>query len=131
MRRKNMRQENQFIKNKGGRPKKNIKKDCRVSVRCSFIQRKAIQAKAKSVNFSVSEYLLKMGLTGKIDRQEKALPKEVLQFTGRLNHLAANLNQIAKKRNGIEPLNAFDRAELLVQSGNLKQLSQAIKNYLK
>lgn len=126
-----MRQMNQVVKNKGGRPKKTIKKECRVSVRCSLIQRKAIQAKAKSVNYSVSEFLLKMGLTGKIDRQEKTLPKEILQLTGTLNHLAANLNQIAKKRNGIEPLTAYDRADLLVQSGSLKQLSEAIKNYLK
>jgi hypothetical protein len=121
----------QVVKHKGGRPKKTIKKECRVSVRCSLIQRKAIQAKAKSVNYSVSEFLLKMGLTGKIDRQEKVLPKEILQFTGTLNHLAANLNQIAKKRNGIEPLTAYDRADLLIQSGSLKQLSEAIKNYLK
>ena len=121
----------QTIKNKGGRPKKGLKKECRVSVRCSFIQRKAIQAKARAVNFSVSEYLLTMGLTGKIDRQEKTLPKEILKFTGTLNHLAANLNQIAKKRNGIEPLNAFERADLLVQSNDLKQLSLTIKNYLK
>jgi hypothetical protein len=126
-----MEQMKHVMKNKGGRPKKNIKKDCRVSVRCSFVQRKAMQVKAKSVDLSVSEYLLKMGLTGKIDRQEKVLPKEILKLTGTLNHLAGNLNQIAKKRNGIEPLNAFDRASLLVQSVNLKQLSQAIKNYLK
>jgi hypothetical protein len=126
-----MRQVNQIVKNKGGRPKKTIKKDCRVSVRCSHIQRKAIQAKARSVNYSVSEFLLKMGLTGKIDRKEKVLPKEVLQLIGTFNHLAANLNQIAKKRNGIEPLTAYDRADLLVQSGSLKQLSEAIKNYLK
>jgi hypothetical protein len=126
-----MKQMNQVVKNKGGRPKKTIKKECRVSVRCSLIQRKAIQAKAKSVNYSVSEFLLKMGLTGKIDRQEKVLPKEILKLSGTLNHLAANLNQIAKKRNGIEPLTAYDRADLLAQSGNLKQLSEAIKNYLK
>ena len=126
-----MRQMNQVVKNKGGRPKKTIKKECRVSVRCSLIQRKAIQAKAKSVNYSVSEFLLKMGLIGKIDRQEKTLPKEILQLTGMLNHLAANLNQIAKKRNGIEPLTAYDRADLLVQSGSLKRLAEDIKNYLK
>jgi hypothetical protein len=58
-----------------------------------------------------------MGLTGKIDRREKALPKEVLELTGTLNHMAANLNQIAKKRNGVEELNALDRATLKVQSG--------------
>lgn len=126
-----MKQMDQSIKSKGGRPIKTIKKDCRVSIRCSFIQRKAIQAKAKSVNFSVSEYLLKMGLTGNIDRREKVLPKEILQLIGTMNHTSANLNQIAKKRNGIEPLTAFDRANLLVQSADLKQLAEAIKNYFK
>jgi hypothetical protein len=126
-----MKQENQTIKNKGGRPKKNIKKDCRVSVRCSILQRKAIQVKARSVKLTVSEYLLNIGLTGKVDRSQKVLPKEVLQLTGTMNHCAANLNQIAKKRNGIEPLTAFDRADLLVQSGNLKQLVESINDYLK
>jgi hypothetical protein len=72
-----------------------------------------------------------MGLTGNIDRREKVLPKEVLQLIGNFNHTAANLNQIAKKRNGIEPLTAFDRAYLLVQSADLKQIAEAIKNYLK
>ena len=72
-----------------------------------------------------------MGLSGKIDRREKVLPKEVLQLIGTLNHTSANLNQIAKKRNGIEPLTAFDRAELLVQSADLKQLAETIKNYYK
>ena len=125
-----MKQMNQTIKNKGGRPKKTIKKDCRVSVRCSLIQRKAIQAKAKSVKFSVSEYLLKMGLTGKIDRREKALPPEVLQLTAMLNHIAANLNQIAKKRNGYEELTAFERASLKILSAELKQLAAKIKSHL-
>ena len=125
-----MKQMNQTIKNKGGRPKKTIKKDCRVSVRCSLIQRRAIQAKAKSVKFSVSEYLLKMGLTGKIDRREKSLPKEVLQLTGILNHLAANINQIAKKRNGKDELNIVERTNLGMLSEELKKYAQVIKNYV-
>ena len=70
-------------------------------------------------------------ITNVIDRLEKAIPKEVLQLTGTLNHLAPNLNQIAKKRNGIEQLNAFERAGLQVQSGDLKRLAEEIKNYLK
>jgi len=51
---------------------------------------------------TVSEYLRNLGLGSKIDRRQKVLPKEVLAFTGTMNHIAANLNQIAKKRNGIE-----------------------------
>jgi len=72
-----------------------------------------------------------MGLTGNIDRREKVLPKEVLKIIGTFNHTAANLNQIAKKRNGIEPLTAFDRANLLAQSADLKTLTETINNYLK
>lgn len=120
-----------YIKNKGGRPRKDIKKDQLLAIKCSLSERKEIEAKAKTANLSVSEYLREMGLTGKIDRHEKSFPIEILQFTGTLNHLAANLNQIAKKRNGIEQLDAFERASLEVQSRDLKRLAEAIKNSLK
>lgn len=120
-----------FTKNKGGRPKKDIKKDQLLNLKCTQIERKVIQEKAKQANLSVSEYLREMALTGKIDRREKALPKEVLQLTGTLNHLAANFNQIAKKRNGIDELDAFERAELMVQSGQVKRLAEEIKNHFK
>ena len=68
---------------------------------------------------------------GNIDRRERALPKEVLQLTGTLNHRAANFNQIAKKRNGIDELDAFERAELMVQSGQVKRLAEEIKSHFK
>ncbi|EOR95365.1 hypothetical protein ADIARSV_1477 [Arcticibacter svalbardensis MN12-7] len=72
-----------------------------------------------------------MGLAGKINQQNKALSKEILTMTGTLNHLAANLNQIAKKRNGQEELNAIERARLNVQSIEVKQLAILIKEKLK
>jgi hypothetical protein len=120
-----------FTKNKGGRPKKDIKKDQLLNLKCTQIERRVIKAKAKQANLSISEYLREMALAGKIDRRERVLPKEVLQLTGTINHLAANLNQIAKKRNGIDELNAFERAELMVQSGQLKRLAEEIKNHFK
>ena len=119
------------IKNKGGRPKKDIKKDQFLAIKCSLIERKVIEANAKMTNLTISEYLREIGLTGKIKRQEKIFPKEILQLTGTINHLAANLNQIAKKRNGIEQLDALERANLEVQSQELKRLAEEIKNYLK
>jgi hypothetical protein len=119
------------IKAKGGRPKKDVKKDCLISVKCSISERDVICAKAKAVNLKVSEYLREMGLTGKIDRREKTFPKEILQLTGTLNHLAANLNQIAKKRNGVDELNALERAGLEIQSRDLKRLAEQIKNHMK
>lgn len=115
---------------KGGRPKKNIKYDQKLTVMCTLIERKVIEAKAKAALLSVSEFLRKTGIGGKIDRQQKVLPKEVLAFTATINHMAANLNQIAKKRNGIEELNALERAELQYFSGQFKQIAKDIKTYL-
>ncbi len=116
---------------KGGRPRKAIKRDQLLAVKCTLMERKVIEAKARSVLLSVSEYLRALGLNGKIDRRQKVLPKEVLAFTATLNHMAANLNQIAKKRNSIDELNALERAELQYFSGLFKQLANDIKNYLK
>jgi hypothetical protein len=120
------------IKHKqGGRPRKAVKKDQTITVHCTIIELKLIVAKSKQAGYTASEYLCGVGVNGKIDMRSKALPKEVLQLTGALNHLAANLNQIAKKRNGIEELNALERAGLEVQSRDLKRLAEEIKNYLK
>ena len=125
-----MKEQNVITKNKGGRPKKAVKRDQLVAIKCTLYERKVIEARAKSANLSVSEYLREIGLTGKIDRRNKALPKEVLSFTAMLNHMAANLNQIAKKRNGIDELSPLERAELKVQSGQVKEVAAQIKSYL-
>jgi uncharacterized membrane protein len=117
-------------RNKGGRPKKAIKKDQLLAVKCSLFERWAIEARAKSANLTVSEYLREIAMTGKIDRREKALPKEVLEKIGTINHVAANVNQIAKKRNSGEELNALERASLKVISGELKGAAVQIKIYL-
>jgi len=125
-----MKEQRTTTRNKGGRPKKAVKKDQLLAVKCSLFERKAIEARAKSVNLSKSEYLREIALTGKIDRREKALPKEILEITGNLNHCAANVNQIAKKRNSGEELNALDRAELKLLAEELKGAAVLIKNYL-
>ena len=120
------------IKNKGGRPKKSIKKDQLLSLKCSLIERKVIEGKAKTASLSVSEYLRQMGVKGKIERLEKVIPREVLELTGTMNHLAANLNQIAKKRNSVtEELTILDRVNLKMQSQELKALAAKIKTYLR
>jgi len=118
-------------RNKGGRPKKAVKKDQLLGVKCSLIERKAIEGKARLAGLSVSEYLRQMGLTGKIDCAEKALPKEVLGLFGTLHHLAANMNQIAHKRNRDDVLNALERAELQHDATAVRQLVKEIKSYLR
>ncbi|MBO9199533.1 MULTISPECIES: plasmid mobilization protein [Niastella] len=125
-----MEQVKKQTKNKGGRHKKAVKKDRLISVKCSSYERSVIVGKAKIAKVSTSEFMREVAMTGKIDRREKALAPEVLQLTAMLNHIAANLNQIAKKRNGFEELTVLERANLKVQSAELKQLATKIKSHL-
>ena len=115
---------------KGGRPKKAVKRSYALTVKCNIIERKVIERKAKDAGLTVSEYLRDLGLTGKIDRQKKLVPPEILEYKGTLNHLAANLNQIAKKRNSLDELNALERAQLLHAVLQVKQFVNDCKNYL-
>ncbi|MGN6180645.1 MAG: plasmid mobilization protein [Mucilaginibacter sp.] len=115
---------------KGGRPPKEVKRLRTLSVRCSFFEGMQIERKAKQVGLSVSEYLREMGLKGVVKFRMKTLNREVLQFTGTLNHIAANLNQIAKKRNSFDELSVLERARLNQQSASLQQVVTDIKTYL-
>ena len=126
-----MEQEIRNTNNKGGRPKKVLKRSIALTVKCNTPEQTLIASKAKQAEISVSEYLRTLGLNGKIDRQARTLPAEVLQFTGILNHLAANINQIAKQCNTYNQLTAVERIELQVLSLQIKQLTSDIKNYLK
>ncbi|MCC9062069.1 plasmid mobilization protein [Flavobacterium piscisymbiosum] len=123
-------EEKEIKKNRGGRPKKAVKRDQLMAIKCTLYERKIIEAKAKKASITVSEYLREIGLTAKIDYRNKALPKEILSFAGVLNHMAANLNQIAKKRNNNDELSPLERAELKVQSEKVKDLAVQIKNFM-
>jgi len=116
--------------NKGGRPPKEVKRLRTLSVKCSFFEGVQIENKAKQVCLSVSEYLREMGLNGAVKFRVKTLNREVLLLTGTLNHIAANLNQIAKKRNSFDELSVLERARLNQQSAILQQLVRDIKAYL-
>lgn len=117
-------------RNKGGRPKKAIKQKEFIGVKCSLFEKIMLKQKAKIVGVTLSEYLRQTGLNGQSVSKTKAFPKEILHFTGTLNHLAANLNQVAKKRNGIDELNALERADLNLLSEQVKQLAIDIKKLL-
>jgi hypothetical protein len=94
-------------------------------------ERKIIEDKAKAASISNSEFLRTLGLKGRVDRKIKLFPKEILLFTCTLNHLAANINQVAKKRNSLDELNAIERAELNHLSERVKHLAKDIKNYMR
>lgn len=117
--------------NKGGRPKKENKRSQQLAVMCTSDERKIIEDKAKLGNVSISQFLRELALKGQVDRKLKVLPKEVLLLTATLNHLAANMNQIAKKRNQNDDLNAVERAGLIVLSNEIKKLAEDIKYFLK
>lgn len=118
-------------RNKGGRPKKAIRRDEQLAVMCTIIERKAIEHKAKLANLSVSEFLRTLGLKGQVGMKLKTLPKEVLEFKGILNHMAANLNQVAKKRNREESFNDMERDEFLQLSKDIQAVIKQIEKYLR
>src|SRR5699024_8202263 len=99
-------------------------------MKCSLRERKMIETKAKNARLSVSEYIREMALNGKINTGNRTSPKEILRFTATLNHLAANLNTVANKRNRYEVMNLIERAELKVQSEERKALAKQIKQVL-
>ena len=116
---------------KGGRPKKVVKRDQLLGVKCTLPERTTIQQKAKDRALSVSEYLRELGLHSFGNtRKQKTLPKEVLLFTATLNHLAANINQIAYRKNRGDLLTPLERVELFQLVMEIKALSSSIKSYL-
>ncbi len=117
--------------NKGGRPRKQEHRDQKVTVMFTRIEVITVRYYAKEMRLTVSEYLRSLGLKRQVDRQAKALPREALQLAGTLNHMAANLNQIAYKRNRGDELNAIERAELMVLSGEIKEVARTVKAALK
>lgn len=124
-----MEQSKGFTKSKGGRPEKVVKRDKPLGVKCTTVEAFLIKAKAEKVQLTVSEYLREQGLNGKVDMRRKVFPKEVLHAIASLSHLAANLNQIAKKRNSQDELNALERAELQYAVTQLKQFIKDCKQY--
>jgi hypothetical protein len=117
-------------RNKGGRPKKAIRRNEQLAVMCTLLERKVIEYKANILNISVSEYLRTLGIKRQVDRKIKTLPKEILQVMGTLNHMAANLNQVAKKRNKEEPFNDMERDNFVTLFKEIQELVKQIRNYL-
>lgn len=116
-------------KNKGGRRPVENKMDQLIPVKCTAEQREEIQVRAAKAGMTVSEYLREIGTKGRIEKRLIVFPKEVLQLTGNLNHLAANLNQIAKRRNSFEQLSSEELLTLRRQSEEVKDLATLIKSY--
>ena len=118
-------------RNKGGRPPKMDKRSQQLAVMCTITERKQIEEKARMANLSVSEFLRTLALQGQVGRKIKQLPKEILLFTATLNHLAANMNQLARQRNQGNDLSPAQRVDLIVMSTSIKRLALDIKKMLR
>lgn len=114
---------------KGGRPQKEIKRNKTITVHCSAFEQRLLKEKGKEAGITVSEYLREIGLSGKIDRRKIEFPKDALWLKGTLNHMAANLNQMAKKRNSGEDLGAYMREQLQEFCDQFHALTITIRNY--
>ncbi len=115
---------------KGGRPKVSHKRREALSVMCSLLEKKIIQVNARNTGRSVSVFLRDLGLHGRVNMKVKSLPKQVLQLIGTLNHTAANLNQIAKKRNRGDDLDPLERALLNQEIRGIQSIVHEIKRYV-
>jgi hypothetical protein len=120
-----------LLKNKGGRPKKHIKRDQQLALMCTLLERKIIEHKARLANLCLSEFLRELAMGSQENRKIKVLPKEVLQLTATLHHMAANLNQLSKKNNREEPFSEEEKLMLGLLAMEIKNLTENIKCYLK
>jgi hypothetical protein len=114
---------------KGGRPKKNIKRDEQLAVMCTLRERKRIEYKAQTAGISISEYLRGCGLKGQVDIKIKTLPKEALLLIATFNHNSANLNQIAKGCNRGDTFNAMEVAGILADIEENRNMVKLIKQH--
>jgi len=88
-----------YNKKRGGRPKKDIKRNALVSVRFTKNEKQALKFIAKKENENPSEFLRNLGLI-KIGIHVKKKPnQEVQNLRNELRRIGVNLNQIAKKLN--------------------------------
>ena len=122
--------EKNTVRSRGGRPKKAVKRSYAITVKCTILERKVIERKAREAGFTLSEYLRIKGLDGKFVSRQKALPKEFLEYKATLHHAAANINQIARKVNATGELESTEKAALLILEQEIKQHIVTIQNSL-
>jgi hypothetical protein len=112
-----------------GRPRKESKKDILLAVMASQSDKGIIEAQARKANLCISVYLREMGIHGAIHVKE--YDRELLKFLANLSNIGSLLNQLAKKRNSSNDLNAIERAELNVLANDIANLIDTIKATIK
>ena len=92
--------ERQPIKDKGGRPKKLVKKERTTSVRFTHGEYKIVENRAEAAGYLVSAYIREISIHGKVIER---MNEEERLFVRQLVGMSGNLNQLARKahREGI------------------------------
>jgi hypothetical protein len=116
--------------NKGGRPKKVLKKNQRITVKCTNLDKATIEGKSKLAELTVSEFLLELGLTGQVDTRQRVIPGPLLDLKASLLPIGNNLNQLTKIFHGKPNLfTAADLEQLQKVLGTLQEVLALIKGY--
>ncbi len=66
-----MEERKEYVRNKGGRPVKSVKRNKLIGVKCTTTERFIIEARATAAHLTLSKFLRISGLTGKIDMRKK------------------------------------------------------------
>lgn len=119
------------ISNKGGRPPIKFKKSYQLSTRVTLLDKKILEQKAKQARLTMSEYLRHQGIVGNVNVKVKTLPADVLKMKGTLNHIAANINQIAYQLNSTHILNSTEFIQYKELIYEIKDITKLFKEYLK
>lgn len=109
--------------------KKGLQKSYRILVRCTPIEKKYIEARARQAGLSFSAFLRETALKD-FPGKNKTLPAGVLAFIGQLSEIAGFLEVISRKRLDNEDLDSLQRAEMLFRMKEIKQLISMIRSYL-
>lgn len=102
-------------KGRGGRPKKAVKRDQLLGVKCTLLERTTIEQKAALYALTLSDFmrLTAVNYPGNLPLKQ-VVPKEVLELKGLFNHTAANVNQLAHRHNCGDAITHADRARLMI-----------------
>ncbi|RYZ24816.1 MAG: mobilization protein [Chitinophagaceae bacterium] len=102
-------------KGRGGRPKKLVKRDHLLGIKCTLLERTTIEQKAKMYALTVSDFMRTIAVNYPGDLpHKKVVPKEVLELKGLFNHTAANVNQLVHRHNCGDAITNADRTRLML-----------------
>lgn len=121
-------QQNNSIAKKTGRPRKQVKKDQRLTLVCTETERQFISKWAKEQKVTVSDYLRRKSLSQPEQYTSQEFSREARPLLVQLNYLIGKLKELLEKEQGM-PFTALKLAGIksIVQQINL--LQEGLKPY--